>query len=220
MAVTLQQLLKTMVEQGATDLHVTTNTPPQVRINGDLVPLQMPPLRDRIEDLPVLVKTLVKRLENERGDVTIPKPVLDAMQRYRWPGNVRELSNVVERLRVLHPSGRAELSSLPEKILRSSVGISPSGVDVEDTAESDAEERSPGVHLPEEGLDLKEYLSAIELYLIREALDRSDGVVAKAAKLLGLGRTTLVEKMRKYSVQDQGLWRRRAGDGDTHSESA
>ena len=76
------------------------------------------------------------------------------------------------------------------------------------------------MHLPEEGLDLKEYLSAIELYLIREALDRSDGVVAKAAKLLGLGRTTLVEKMRKYSVQDQGLWRRRASDVDASTDSA
>ena len=68
------------------------------------------------------------------------------------------------------------------------------------------------MHLPDEGLDLKEYLAGIELYLIREALDRSGGVVAQAAKLLGLGRTTLVEKMRKYSLQDGDLWRRR-GDG-------
>ena len=56
-------------------------------------PIEMPPLRARVEDIPVLVKTLVKRLANERGDVALPKAVLDAMQRYTWPGNVRELSN-------------------------------------------------------------------------------------------------------------------------------
>jgi len=176
-------------------------------------PIQMPPLRDRVEDLPVLVKTLIKRLENERGTLVIPKPVMEAMQRYTWPGNVRELSNVVERLRVLHQNSRAELASLPEKILRASVGITPRHLREADNDEVDQGKSaagSPGVHLPDQGLDLKEYLSAIELYLIRESLDRCDGVVAQAAKLLGLGRTTLVEKMRKYSVQDQGLWRRRA----------
>ena len=106
---------------------------------------------------------------------------------------------------------------MPEKILRTSVGISPTHLNSDDEqgecAENTSQMRS-GVHLPQEGLDLKEYLSAIELYLIREALERSDGVVAKAAKLLGLGRTTLVEKMRKYAVQDQSLWRGRNGDAD------
>jgi sigma-54 specific flagellar transcriptional regulator A len=177
-------------------------------------PIQMPPLRARTEDLPILVKTLIKRLEVERGSLSIPRPVLDAMQRYAWPGNVRELSNVVERLRVLHVNGRAELSSLPEKILRASVGISPQECGGDRQASEQPEQATTGVHLPEEGLDLKEYLSAIELYLMREALDRCDGVVAQAAKLLGLGRTTLVEKMRKYSVQDQTLWKRRGDEAD------
>ena len=177
-------------------------------------PIQMPPLRERIEDLPVLVKTLIKRLEVERGDLSIPRPVLDAMQRYAWPGNVRELSNVVERLRVLHANSRAELASLPEKILRASVGITPRELLTDDAEHNSDAPSTPGVHLPDEGLDLKEYLSAIELYLMREALDRCDGVVAQAAKLLGLGRTTLVEKMRKYSVQDQSLWKRRGDEPD------
>ena len=174
-------------------------------------PIQMPPLRERIEDLPVLVGTLIKRLQNERGDLSIPRAVIEAMQCYSWPGNVRELSNVVERLRVLHQNSRAELASLPEKVLRASIGITPRGLADDangDPARGEAGS-SPGVHLPEEGLDLKEYLSAIELYLIREALERCDGVVAQAAKQLGLGRTTLVEKMRKYSMLDQGMSRRR-----------
>jgi sigma-54 specific flagellar transcriptional regulator A len=192
-------------------------------------PIQMPPLRERTDDIPVLVQTLIKRLQNERGTLTIGKSVLEALQRYSWPGNVRELSNVVERLRVLHRDGRAELSSLPEKILAAGVhptssmrvaqaAIESAGGSAGDPADAGSaagpqhegeRSRSMGVRLPDGGLDLKDYLASIELYLIREALDRSGGVVAQAAKMLGLGRTTLVEKMRKYSVQDQDLWPRR-----------
>ncbi len=177
-------------------------------------PIHMPPLRERAEDIPVLVQTLIKRLQNERGTVTIGRPLLDAMQRYSWPGNVRELSNVVERLRVLHRDARAELASLPEKILRAGVPVppvvpAPAGPDAQAGGDVPGVAEGMGVYLPDGGLDLKEYLATIELYLIREALERSGGVVAQAAKLLGLGRTTLVEKMRKYSVQDAELWNRR-----------
>lgn len=169
--------------------------------------IRMPPLRERVEDIPILVRTLIKRLENERGTLQIGNTIIEALQYYTWPGNVRELSNAIERLRVLHRNARAELSSLPEKILQarltpmavsSSAGGEPSG------------KSGMGIQLPDSGLDLKEYLSAIELYLIREALDRANGVVAQAAKLLGLGRTTLVEKLRKYSTQDRNLWPKHA----------
>jgi len=173
----------------------------------DEFPICMPPLRDRIEDIPVLLQTLIKRLENERGSLQIGKTVIEAMQHYSWPGNVRELSNTVERLRVLHRNARAELSSLPEKILQARlapmVGATASG-------QQAPHQRGMGIQLPESGLDLKEYMSAIELYLIREALDRANGVVAQAAKLLGLGRTTLVEKLRKYSSLDKSLWPKHA----------
>ena len=185
-------------------------------------PIQMPPLRERADDIPVLVQTLIKRLQNERGTLVIGKPVLEALQRYSWPGNVRELSNVVERLRVLHRDGRAELSSLPEKILGagvppvSAMRLTDAGSEcgahaqpADAASQQAATSQGMGVRLPDSGLDLKDYLASIELYLIREALDRTGGVVAQAAKMLGLGRTTLVEKMRKYSVQDQDLWPRR-----------
>jgi sigma-54 specific flagellar transcriptional regulator A len=191
-------------------------------------PIQMPPLRVRPDDIPILVQTLIKRLQNERGTLTIGKPVLEALQRYSWPGNVRELSNVVERLRVLHRDGRAELSSLPEKVLGAGLPAvcslavarpaSQSVIPIRAHAADGGQQHGAagldmGVCLPASGLNLKDYLASIELYLIREALDRTDGVVAQAAKMLGLGRTTLVEKMRKYSVQDQDLWPRR-GDMD------
>jgi sigma-54 specific flagellar transcriptional regulator A len=191
-------------------------------------PIQMPPLRDRPDDIPILVQTLIKRLQNERGTLIIGKSVIEALQRYSWPGNVRELSNVVERLRVLHRDSRAELSSLPEKVLGAGVpavrslgvgrsasqSVIPIRAHAADAGQQHgAAGQDMGVCLPASGLNLKDYLASIELYLIREALDRTDGVVAQAAKMLGLGRTTLVEKMRKYSVQDQDLWPRR-GDMD------
>jgi sigma-54 specific flagellar transcriptional regulator A len=191
-------------------------------------PIQMPPLRDRPDDIPILVQTLIKRLQNERGTLVIGKPVIEALQRYSWPGNVRELSNVVERLRVLHRDSRAELSSLPEKVLGAGVpavrslgvgrsasqSVIPIRAHAADAGQQHgAAGQDMGVCLPASGLNLKDYLASIELYLIREALDRTDGVVAQAAKMLGLGRTTLVEKMRKYSVQDQDLWPQR-GDMD------
>ena len=123
-------------------------------------PIQMPPLRERNEDIPVLVQTLVKRLENERGTVIITRPLLDALRCYAWPGNVRELSNVVERLRVLHRGARAELASLPEKILRA--GIPPALAAAAASAHADlcadAAGENFGVHLPDSGVDLKEYL--------------------------------------------------------------
>jgi sigma-54 specific flagellar transcriptional regulator A len=191
-------------------------------------PIQMPPLRDRPDDIPILVQTLIKRLQNERGTLIIGKSVIEALQRYSWPGNVRELSNVVERLRVLHRDSRAELSSLPEKVLGAGVpavrslgvgrsasqSVIPIRAHAADAGQQHgAAGQDMGVCLPASGLNLKDYLASIELYLIREALDRTDGVVAQAAKMLGLGRTTLVEKMRKYSVRDQDLWPQR-GDMD------
>ncbi len=169
--------------------------------------IRMPPLRERVEDIPILVRTLIKRLENERGTLQVGNTVIEALQYYAWPGNVRELSNAIERLRVLHRNSRAELSSLPEKILQAR--LTPMAVGSNAGGGPSAGSRM-GIQLPDSGLDLKEYMSAIELYLIREALDRANGVVAQAAKLLGLGRTTLVEKLRKYSTQDKNLWPKHA----------
>ena len=165
----------------------------------DEFPLEMPPLRDRLEDIPLLCDSIVKRLERERGSVSLSKPVLQAFRRYHWPGNVRELSNVIERLRILHRDGQAELSSLPRKILNAALGRSPEALPVAETEEHVV--GSAEITLPEEGLDLKAYMQAVEMHLIQQALDRTDGVVAQAAALLGLGRTTLVEKIKKHNIQ-------------------
>ena len=175
----------------------------------NVFPIQMPPLRDRIEDLPLLLEEIVARLEHERGtSVRLTPAAVIALCQSRWPGNVRELANLVERLAILHPFGSVDLADLPENY-RGKV------------ASDDEAEKLPAIHpaleslsgsdgsamprLPREGLDLKQHLADMEMHLIRQALEASDGVVSQAAKLLRLGRTTLVEKLRKYGLMRSDL---------------
>jgi sigma-54 specific flagellar transcriptional regulator A len=134
---------------------------------------------------------------------------------------VRELSNLVERLAVLNPGGLVRVQDLPLRYREHLVAASAppaqaaSGVDASvepaDSAPAPAGAGCPEAgeaadigdvvaSLPEDGLDLRDHLAQIELRLIREALERSEGVVAHAAQLLGLRRTTLAEKLRKYGI--------------------
>jgi sigma-54 specific flagellar transcriptional regulator A len=111
---------------------------------------------------------------------------------------VRELANLVERMAILHPNGIIEHSDLPQRYR----GATPDGETAVVLPAAPSERASGGgdVALPPGGIDLKDYLSNIELSLIRQALEESQGVVARAARLLKLRRTTLVEKMRKYAM--------------------
>jgi sigma-54 specific flagellar transcriptional regulator A len=130
-----------------------------------------------------------------RGSVKLTDAAVRMMSRYGWPGNVRELANVLERLAILHPQGTVDVNDLPRKVLEEAGAEPPElVVNVPDVAEQFE------VRLPEEGLDLKEHLSQLEVTLIRQALEEAGGVVAHAAKLLKMRRTTLVEKMRKYGI--------------------
>ena len=165
----------------------------------NVFPIEMPPLRERAEDLPLLVNDLISRIEHEhRGSVTLTEDALMTLQGYAWPGNVRELANLMERLVILFPNGVVDSHDLPGKYqttpLPAAVAGDGSRVDV-----SPAIQAAPA--LPRDGMDLKDYLARTERILIRQALDASDGVVAHAAKMLKLGRTTLVEKMKKLGIQ-------------------
>lgn len=162
----------------------------------NVFPIEMPPLCQRRGDLPLLISELTARMEGEeRGTVRLGKSSMRALARYSWPGNVRELANLIERLAIMHPGETVELQDLPAKF-RSDVDAS--------LAESDMGPFEHGLvtepQLPEEGLDLKEYLNELEMALIRQALEESAGIVAHAAKLLGMRRTTLVERMRKFGI--------------------
>ncbi|MDZ7754492.1 MAG: sigma-54 dependent transcriptional regulator [Gammaproteobacteria bacterium] len=168
----------------------------------NVFPMNMPPLRERTEDLPHLITTLAERIEAEgRGSVRLHERAVRALMGYGWPGNVRELANLIERLAILHPYGVVDVPELPERF-RAHLGE-----DIPDLPESEAGTAAMGVaagvghHLPADGLDLKEYINQLEYTLIKQALDEVDGVVARAAKRLGLGRTTLVEKMRKHGIR-------------------
>nr|WP_255492964.1 sigma-54-dependent Fis family transcriptional regulator [Luteimonas sp. RC10] len=171
----------------------------------NVFPIEMPSLRERRDDLPELVGTIASQLaRNGRGEIRFSADTLDALAGYAWPGNVRELSNLVERLAVLNPGGMVRVQDLPQRYREHLVEPSPAMpvVAPADTqAPAVAAETCEPAQLPEDGLDLRDHMARIELGLIREALERSDGVVAHAAQLLGLRRTTLAEKLRKYGIE-------------------
>jgi sigma-54 specific flagellar transcriptional regulator A len=131
-----------------------------------------------------------------------------ALSQYHWPGNVRELYNLVERLGILFPEEEVEALDLPERYFPDDLDLPELEDDYAPEPEADlplipAEEANSFEQepiLPSDGLDLKSYLSSLEEDLIRQALIECDGVVAQAAKLLNVRRTTLVEKMKKYDL--------------------
>ena len=174
----------------------------------NVFPIEMPPLRERIEDIPVLVNDLITRIEHEkRGSVRLTPAAITALQHYHWSGNVRELANLIERLGILYPYGVVDVADLPEKF-RSHLNLpEPSDRDDEDEDAGGAEMETgtpiaaQAAALPSDGLDLKAHLAEMELGLIKQALEDADGVVAHAAKRLKMRRTTLVEKLRKYGLQ-------------------
>jgi len=189
----------------------------------NVFPIETPPLRERLEDLPMLLEDLVGQLERAgRGSVRLSPEAVHVLRSYHWPGNVRELSNLVERLAVLHPgaivrpqdlparyrAGQPELANLPAP--EPLPAMEPAAVSTEASEPVLLRElrlssllpttRSEPL-LPPAGVDLKDHIEHIESSLIKQALAQSGGVVAHAAKLLNTRRTTLVEKLRKYGLQ-------------------
>ena len=149
----------------------------------NVFPLELPPLRERSGDLPLLIDDLNLRLA-ARGfaPVIFSDAALARLRRHSWPGNVRELENLLERLSVAHQGATVGPDALPF----AARAATPPG------------EGAPArLELPPGGLCLRDTLAAVESELIRQALERSDGVVAHAARLLGVGRTTLLEKLRR-----------------------
>ena len=186
------------------------------RIN--VFPIEMPSLRERPEDIPLLLNELITIMELEkRGSIRFNSAAINSLCNYEWPGNVRELANLVERMAILYPHGIVGVENLPEKFRKYLDGNTGSpldsiGLDASTDASvvplqkrsvrGDATPLDSGSGLlPLSGIDLKEYLSNLEKDLIEKALSDSSGVVARAANRLQLGRTTLVEKMRKYNLQ-------------------
>jgi len=174
----------------------------------NVFPVELPALRERVEDLPMLVEHIASQLAaTGRGQVRFTPDALQAMAGYAWPGNVRELTNLVERMAVLHPGGRVCAADLPRRYCGSAEtargALSPAPPQA--TTPASASTDSSDNLLPATGIDLREHIATIELNLIQSALERSQGIVAHAAQLLGLRRTTLVEKLRKYGIEREAV---------------
>ncbi|WKE66737.1 sigma-54 dependent transcriptional regulator [Gallaecimonas kandeliae] len=190
----------------------------------NVFPIEMPALRERAEDIPLLVNELISRLEAEEGkSLTFSQGALQSLSQHPWAGNVRELANLVERLLILYPNQQIDAGHLPrnyqygdiaefdavdEEVLEREALMSIFFDAPEDDHHQAEPEPAPAesgngdnlATLPPDGINLKEMLADLELDLIRQALDSCDNVVARAAELLGMRRTTLVEKMRKYGL--------------------
>ncbi len=151
----------------------------------NVVELNLPALRQRKSDIPLLIRFFNERMAKTRRRAIngISDAALEKLIAYPWPGNVRELENVVERMTVFCMDAVVELDDLPTKI------VSPP-----------ARPGSLSVDLPEEGLDLREVLNEFEERLIRQALDRTGWNKNRAAALLNMNRTTLVEKLKKRGM--------------------
>ena len=149
----------------------------------NVIPIELPPLRERRDDIPLLVHHFLKKFAPDTA-LEVSQSAMRALMAYHWPGNVRQLENAMERVVALS-SGRTEVVStdLPPEIQATPQAAVP-----------------PFVDFPEDGLDLPTYLSSIERDLIRRALDRTGGNRNKAADLLRIKRTTLVEKLKRIGA--------------------
>ncbi len=178
----------------------------------NVFPIDVPALRERAEDIPYLVNDLIQRMQAaNRGSLRLTQNAIALLMQHSWPGNVRELANLIERLAIIYPDGQVDASDLPDKFQAYSVPANLQINWVDADSQNPVPERmaltqpssnnvATGVQLPEQGIDLKEYLTDLENELIRQALEECNGVVAHAAKLLNMRRTTLVEKLRKVDV--------------------
>ncbi len=164
-------------------------------------PIALPALRDRPDDIEAIVHGQLARLEREQGDaVTFSPDAWEALRGYEWPGNVRELGNLVERMVVQLPNGVVDVADLPHRLRGGGARLQPGSAAVS-TLKPAGDDREQGVVLPVNGLDLRAFLADMERSLIKQALDDTESIVARAADRLHIRRTTLVEKMRKYGIR-------------------
>ena len=154
----------------------------------NVIPIHLPPLRERHEDIPLLVQSFLDKLGSEqvppRTDVVFSQEAMRRMMAFSWPGNIRQLENLIERALALTP-GRTQIdvSDLPQEVQQGEGTLA----DVD-------------VVLPEEGVDLQRYLQDVEREILRRSLDRTGGNKHKAAQLLNIKRTTLIEKVKRLQL--------------------
>jgi sigma-54 specific flagellar transcriptional regulator A len=176
----------------------------------NVFPIELPPLRERREDIPALVEELSSRIAREKGiNVRVGRDALAVLTEYSWPGNVRELANVIERMAIMHGDTPVTAADLPARLRQ--VSTAPDAAERAIDADLPLPPPPEGAaldgtaaRLPAAGINLKDYLESLERGYITQALAEANDVVAHAAELLNMRRTTLVEKMRKYGLHRAG----------------
>ncbi|MGC9022539.1 MAG: sigma-54 interaction domain-containing protein, partial [Dissulfurimicrobium sp.] len=160
----------------------------------NVIPIHVPPLRERPADIPILIDHFLEKIcSNKRPCIKgIKEDAKRRMMAYSWPGNVRELENIIERLVILANGSVIDVCDLPDRI----AGIES----VTPATEQAKDERQFMPCLPQEGLCLSEAVTQYEKALILEALKRTNWIKNRAAKLLHMNRTTLIEKMKKLDL--------------------
>ncbi|MCA1650595.1 MAG: sigma-54 dependent transcriptional regulator [Acidobacteria bacterium] len=149
----------------------------------NVIPIRVPPLRERRDDIPLLVRHFLQKLSEEagRGAMTVSQDAMRRLMAYPWPGNVRQLENAIERaLAFSHGRTQIDVPDLTPEIQSQSATI--------DSSE---------LWFPLDGMDFEAYIGGVELTLIRRSLERTQGNKRQAAKLLNLKRTTLIEKLKR-----------------------
>jgi transcriptional regulator with GAF, ATPase, and Fis domain len=151
----------------------------------NVIPIRVPPLRDRVGDIPLLVQHFLHEFSRKKKITTkrLSQGAMNLLLRYPWPGNVRELENLMERLVILSEGDVVEASELPERF--HTPPPSP---------------RLGRGEFPDHGLHLTTVVQDFERNLILQALEKSNWVKSRAAQLLHLNRTTLLEKMKKQNI--------------------
>ena len=151
----------------------------------NVITIELPPLRDRQEDVPLLATHFLRIFaeENQREVQTFTSEAMDALTTYQWPGNVRELENAVERAVVLCRGDTIEVDELPPAL------------------RGEMPEKTPNVDFPSEGLDFRQTVADYQENLISEALRRSGGVQRRAARMLQLSPTTLNEMIHRLGIE-------------------
>lgn len=165
----------------------------------NVFPIELEPLRNRPDDISLLINEFSTKMELEHSSpIEFDESAIKALQSHQLPGNVRELENLVERLAILYPGETITNSKLPA---RYRLDQSKSSSEDESAVLSEPMSPIPVLSSDQEVIDLKQYLSNMEKTAIENALKESSWVVTKAAKMLSLQRTTLVEKIKKLDIQ-------------------
>lgn len=157
----------------------------------NVIPIKVPPLKQRKSDIPLLIDHFLKKFQKSKRDNKVrgfSSEAMNALHNYEWPGNVRELENVIKSVTILCESSIAGIEDLPEHIQTRYRTVSHLG--------------PPAESIPSEGISLDDAVKNFEKRLILDALEKSNWVKSRAAKLLKIKRTTLVEKIKKRNIEE------------------